>query len=168
MTKTLFKAALAATAATGLFASPAMAADTETFTATARIVSPLTLDKNADLDFGTITILPTLGAVGEDVSVGRVGGGANACGPNLSCTAPTPANFDVTGSINQGLDVTITPPTTLDFGANTVAFTLDAPSTVTLDATGAVVFEVGGTIRVLPSTVDGTYSAMMDVTVEYS
>lgn len=169
MTKFLTKAALAATVATGLFAAPAMAADTEEFTATARIVSPLTLTlDNGGLDFGTITILPTLAAAGEDVVVGRVGGGSDACGANLNCTAPTPAIFVVTGSINQGLDVSITPPATLDSGANTVAFTLDAPATVSLDAFGDASFDVGGTIRVLPSTVDGTYSATMDVTVEYS
>lgn len=169
MTKTLFKAALAATVATGLFASPATAADSETFDATARIVRPLTLTlTNGGLDFGTITILPTLVAPGEDVVVGRAGGGTTACGANLNCTAPTAAAFSVTGSIDQGLDVSIVAPATLDFGANTVAFTADAPGTVLLDNAGATTFEIGGTIRVLPSTVDGTYTNTVDVTVEYS
>ena len=52
--KTMFKAALAATVATGLFASPAMAANSATkpFTATAKIVKPLTLVNTSLLDFG--------------------------------------------------------------------------------------------------------------------
>ena len=167
MTKTLFKAALAATVATGIFAAPAMAADTETFTATARIVRPLVLTKVTDLDFGTITMLS--GLVSSDVDVGRVGGGASSCGANLACTAPTAASFTVTGSADQDLDVTIAAPATLDDGAgNSVNFAADAPVLVSLDSAGDASFEIGGTITVLSTTVDGTYSNTVDVTVEYS
>ena len=167
MTKTFIKAALAATVATSLFSAPAMAADTKPFTATARIVKPLILTNVDDLDFGTITMLPAL--TSSDVTVGRAGGGADACGADLSCTAPTPASFTVAGSASQDLDVTIAAPLTLDDGAgNSVAFSVDAPSLITLDALGATSFEIGGTITVLSSTVDGTYTNTVDVTVEYS
>lgn len=166
MTKTLFKAALAATVATGLFASPAMAADTEPFTATARIVSPLTLTNVDDLDFGTITMLT--GLVSSDVDVGRAGGGSDACGANLACTTPTPASFTVAGSINQPLSVSVVAPATLVSGANSVVFSVDAPTAVTLDVNGAASFEIGGTITVDAATVDGTYTNTVDVTVEYS
>ena len=88
MTKTLFKAALAATAATGLFASPAMAQSIEPFTATATIVKPLELTKVSDLDFGTITM--GSGLTSSDVVVTQSGAGST-CGANLTCTAPTPA-----------------------------------------------------------------------------
>ena len=58
--KTLTKAALAATVATGLFASPAFARQhrDRRFTANATIVKPLTHGQVNDLDFGTITMLP--------------------------------------------------------------------------------------------------------------
>lgn len=173
MTKFLTKAALAATVATGLFAAPAFAADTETFTATARIVSPLSLVKGDDLNFGTITKLPLLGAAGEDVVVGRDGAG-NDCGANLLCTAPTVATFTVSGSVGQELTVTTSAVTALDRvgGTESVAFVIDAPSTVDLagpgvDA-GTAAFEIGGTITVSSDTPDGSYSADVDVTVEYS
>ena len=170
MTKFLTKAALAATVATGLFATPALAADTERFTATARIVSPLALTKIVDLNFGTITKLP--GLVSSGVSVGRVGGGANVCGANLNCTAPTPARFSVSGSVGQGLTVTTSPLAVLTSGLNTVDFVIDAPAAVALagpgPSAGTVSFEIGGTITVRTATADGTYSGDVDVTVEYS
>lgn len=168
MTKFLTKAALAATVATGLFASPALAADTKPFTATARIVSPLTLTKNADLNFGTITMLT--GLTSSDVTVGQASAG-NACGANLACTTPSPASFDVAGSINQGVSITLAMPANpgqLMNGAASVAFVADAPASVTLDALGAASFTIGGTITVTSATTDGTYSNIVDVTVEYS
>ena len=173
MTKFLTKAALAATVATGLLATPAMAADTETFTARARIVSPLTLTKNTDLNFGTITMLPGLTSSTVVVARAGAGGGTTACGANLQCTAPTAASFSVTGSIGQGLTVTTSPLSVLTSGAgDTVGFAINAPTAVTLApagvGAGTVSFEIGGTLTVLAATVDGTYTGDVDVTVEYS
>lgn len=168
MTKFLTKAALAATVATGLFASPALAADTKPFTATARIVSPLTLTKTADLNFGTITKLT--GLASSNVTVGQTSAG-DACGANLACTTPAPASFDVAGSVNQGLTITLNTPANpglLMNGTASVAFATDAPASVTLDAMGAASFTIGGTITVTSTTTDGTYSNTVDVTVEYS
>ena len=168
MTNYLTKAALAATVATGLFAAPAMAADTETFTATARIVSPLTLTKNGDLSFGTITMLS--GLTSSDVTVGQVAAD-NACGANLSCTTPTAASFDVEGSVDQEVAITLAMPNNAGLlmnGAASVAFAADAPATVTLDSLGQASFTIGGTITVTSATTDGTYSNDIDVTVEYS
>ena len=168
MTKFLTKAALAATVATGLFASPALAADTEAFTATARIVSPLTLTNTADLNFGTITMLS--GLVSSDVVVSQDGSSDN-CGANLSCTAGSAASFDVEGSINQGVSITLDMPANpglLMNGAASVAFVADAPASVTLDGLGEASFNIGGTITVTSATTDGTYTNDIDVTVEYS
>ena len=175
MTKFLTKAALAATVATGLFASPALAADTEAFTATARIVSPLTLTNVNDLNFGTITKLPGLPVAGQAVVVGRSGGSAaTSCGANLLCTTPTVASFNVSGSIGQGLTVTTSAVTSLGRvgGGGSVAFAADAPGTVALAGpgvgAGTASFEIGGSITVSSATPDGSYTADVDVTVEYS
>lgn len=171
MTKTIIKAALAATVATGLFASPAIAADSETFTATARIVSPLTLTlDNGGLNFGTITKLPTLTT--DTVVVGRAGGTATtSCGADLACTTPTAAAFTVTGSADQAVGITFDMPANpglLMNGAASVPFTVDAPLSVTLSSLGTVSFEIGGEITVSSTTGDGTYENDVDVTVEYS
>lgn len=173
--KTLIKAAVAATVATGLFASPALAATTTgnsavaPFTAKAKIVKPLTLVKATDLDFGTITMGALL--TSSKVVVGRTGGASDACGAELTCSAPTAASFDVTGVALQQLDITLSRVpagllNTLD-ATKSVAFTVDPDTTVTLDAAGAASFDIGGAITVLSSTVDGDYSNTMDVTVSY-
>jgi Domain of unknown function (DUF4402) len=169
--KTLIKAALAATVATGLFASPALAANTATapFTAKAKILKPLTLTKAADLDFGTITMGAAL--TSSNVVVGRSGGAATACGANLTCSAPTAAVFNATGVALQQLNVTLTnvPATLVNTVDSTksVAFSVDPDATVSLDALGAGSFDIGGSITVLASTPDGQYNGTVDVTVSY-
>ena len=167
--KTMFKAALAATVATGLFASPAMAANSAKtpFTATAKIVKPLTLVKNVNLDFGIITMDPTF--AGADVSVSQAG--VVACGTGLVCTGtPTAAEFKASGVAGQGLTVTVQPIASLKdlVSGDTLAFVADAPSSVTLDTTGVKTFNIGGKITVPADTSDGTYGADIDVTVTYS
>ena len=167
--KTMFKAALAATVATGLFAAPALAANTDTkpFTATARIVKPLTLTKTANLDFGIITMGATF--AGANVSVSQAG--VVACGTGLTCTGtPTAAAFDVTGVANQGLTVQVQPIALLTdiVSGDTLAFTASAPGSITLDSAGLDTFNIGGTITVPADTSDGTYGADINVTVTYS
>ena len=170
--KILTKAALAATVATGLFASPAFAApaDTESFTAKAKIIKPVTMTNLTDLDFGTVTMNPTL--TSETVTVSDAPGSIAVCGSaQLGCSGGAPANFTLTGGVaGQSIQVTYnTPPSVLTHtnGSSTVGFTLDAIESVPLDTTGAGTFSVGGTITVLASTVDGDYSADVDVVANY-
>jgi hypothetical protein len=169
---TLTKAALAATVATGLFASPALAANSATkpFTAKATILKPLTLAKATDLDFGTITMGAAL--TNSNVVVGRTGGASTSCGANLTCSPnPVAASFNVTGVALQQLNITLSNVpagliNTLD-ATKSVGFTVDPDTTVTLDGLGAGSFDIGGAITVLSSTVDGDYSNTVDVTVTY-
>lgn len=165
----LSKAALAATVATALVATPAFAAnsDVKPFTATAKIVKPLILTKVKDLDFGTITMGNAL--TSSNVTVDQAGT-APTCGANLTCSAPTAASFTVAGVGTQTLTVSLgTPPTklvnTLD-DTKSVPFTVDAPATVSLTS-GSGSFGIGGLITVASGTVDGDYSATMNVTVSY-
>ena len=109
--KTLIKAALAATVATGLFAAPAFAApntDSADFTARAKIVKAVTLTKNSNLNFGTITMMNAL--TFETVKVGQTPAG-NSCGTGVgvTCSFPTQAaaTFTVTGVPTQALDVVV-------------------------------------------------------------
>ena len=168
--KTLIKAAVAATLATGLCAAPAFAApntDSADFTAKARIVKAVTLVKNSDLDFGTITMLSTL--TSQTVTVGQ--DNSQACGgADLTCVFPTQAaaTFTVTGVPTQPLDVTLVAPTSLtDVGGNLVAFRPDFPATVTVAAGGTVDFGIGGEIDVVSATKDGAYNGDLVVTVTY-
>ena len=170
--KTLFKAALAATVATGVFAAPAMAApaDTATFSAKAVIVKPVTIANDSALDFGTTTMNPSL--ISATVTVADATGSVAVCSSTqLSCSGGAPAPFTLTGGV-AGQTITIsydTPPAELTHtdGVSTVDFSLDAVENVLLDSNGEGSFNVGGTITVVDATVDGAYSAEVDVVANY-
>ena len=168
--KTLIKAAVAATVATGLFAAPAFAApntDKANFTANAKIVKAVTLAKKSDLDFGTITMLSTLTT--QTVKVNQ--DNTTACGgTDLTCSFPTQAaaTFTVTGVPTQALTVTLAAPTNLnDVNGNLVAFRPSYPSSVTVDTNGTKDFAIGGEIDVVSATKDGVYKGDLIVTVTY-
>lgn len=168
MTKFLTKAALAATVA--LFATPAFAAPSSAnvdFTAKAKIIKAVTIVKNSDLDFGTITMLSTLTA--QTVTVGQTNT-KNCGGAALTCSFPAQAaaTFTVTGVPNQALDISLTGPAVLtNATSDTVAFRPSAPASITVAAGGTVSFGIGGDIDVISATKDGDYSAIVNVTATY-
>jgi len=171
MTKFVRLAALAAAAtlaATPAFAAPVSASPAAK--AHARIVKPLTLTANRDLDFGTIVV----GALGgtQTVSVSQAGA-LGGCSGALTCSGtPASAEYTVTGTNNMTINVTATASNltnTTSGGSETLVFTPNAPATVALGNSGAagVDFNVGGSIDIDPTTVDGLYIGDMDVTVDY-
>lgn len=167
MTKTFVKGALFAAAATLVAATPASAAP-EPFQAKANIVKPLTIQKVTDLNFGTITMEPAL--TSANVVVSAASGATAVCDTNLTCdTASTsgPASFTIGGVGSQVVSLNYgTVPTVLKSGTNTVAFTKDGQSSITLSA-GAATLYVGGTITVTDSTKPGAYSADLEVSASY-
>ena len=173
MTKFLTKAALAATVATSLFAVPAMAAPAGTgqFDANARIVKPVTLTKNTNLDFGTTVMNSSL--TSATVSVGGAAGEVAVCSSTmLTCANGFPASFDLTSGVrNETVQISFdNPPTKLDHASivgSSVPFSLDAVADVLLDANGEGSFFVGGNITVASTTDDGLYSATVDVVANY-
>src|SRR5262249_51036705 len=122
MKKLLISAgALAALAIT----TPATAANTAQTNATVNIVSPLTLDKHTDLNFGTV-VGPF---AGETVHVDMAG--ARTCG-GLTCSGTYgAATFTVSGTPNQAVTLTIPSSVTLNgsvSGSLTVDMSGDTPS----------------------------------------
>lgn len=172
MTKFLTKAALAATVATSLFAAPAFAAPAgnANFIAKAKIVKPVTITNLTDLEFGTVTMNPTL--TSEKVTVGNAAAAIAVCGSaQLTCQNGGSADFTLSGGVaNQAITLTYdTPPTKLTHtnGTATVNFTPNTISNVTLSATGTGAFSVGGEITVVTATIDGDYSATVNVVANY-
>lgn len=167
MTKTFLKGALLAVAAVA--ATPA-AANPEQFTANATIVKPLEITKVDDLNFGTITMGSAL--VSSNVTMDPSDSSQAQCGANLTClqTDSKPGKFTVAGVGTQTVDLDYgTPPSTLDLvggTTETVAFTLDAPSSVGL-TDGDGTFYVGGSITVASTTAPGTYQGDLEVTASY-
>ena len=165
---------MAAVAALALTATPAFAAPTppnQNATATARIIKPLTLTWVQDLDLGTILLSGPGAWSGAVVGVSQAGV-LSCVNPNVTCSgAVQAARYNVRGTNNQV--VTITAPNVTLTNANdptqTLLMTVSSPGTVTLTSSGVPGddFDLGGSITVDSTTVDGVYSGLFDVTVDY-
>ncbi|HWC55936.1 MAG TPA: DUF4402 domain-containing protein [Sphingomicrobium sp.] len=136
----------------------------------ATVVKPLTLTKIQDLNFGTVMLKTGVWA-GATVSVSRTG--VRSCAnANTICTdTATQAQFNAAGSNSQTVKVTA-PNVTLvnqSDATKTLLLTVDAPATIALPNSGnkGLDFGVGGSITLTSTTVPGTYSGTLNVTVDY-
>ena len=173
MTKFARLAALAAAAT--LVAAPALAAPVAadpTAKARARIVKPLTLTADRDLQFGTI--VNGLAAGGTRlISVDQAGALTGCDATVVVCSGTTTsAEYTITGT-NQMTVRVLTAATSLrnttSGGNELLPFTYDAPTTVPLGNSGAagVQFQVGGEFTISDTTVGGDYVGDLLVTVDY-
>ena len=149
-------------------AAPA-AAVTQNASVNANVVRPLTLVSLQDLDLGTITLKPGTW-LGATVGISRTG--AFTCNANTVCTgAPHVARYKVTGS-NKMVVLITAPSVTLvnqSDSTKTLAMTLDNPRQVTLTSSGEPGnnFDLGGSISLSSTTVEGSYTGTLAVTVDY-
>jgi hypothetical protein len=169
--KTILHIALAVSAVT-LSVTPALAVgpSDKNATAAARVVKPLTLSWQRDLDLGTVVLGP---GAWTGASVGITRGGVFSCAnANTTCSGATQtAQYKVTGTNNQV--VTVTAPnvtlTNQNDNVSTLVMTVDNPGTVNLGNSGStgLTFALGGSINVASTTPDGTYFGTFNVTVNY-
>ena len=154
-----------------LASAPAQAATPTTqATANARIVKPLTLDSAQNLDLGTIVLS---GTAPYTDTVGIAQDGTPTCGADVTCSGTmTTAQYTATGT--QGQTLTVAGSATIPLVNQTqtsadLTLTVDYPTagSVVLDATGAVTFDVGGSIQVSDTTADGVYEGTFDITADY-
>jgi hypothetical protein len=137
---------------------------------TARIVKPLTLAWVRDLDLGTIVLSGAGTWTGATVSISRTTGALTCTNSNVTCSgAVQTAQYRVTGTNNQTVQVSAPNFTLTGPGGATLPFTVDGPGTVNLGNSGAagLVFDLGGSITVASTTADGTYTGTFNVTVNY-
>jgi hypothetical protein len=154
LTKLFMSAILLAGLTTG-----ANAQSTATATTTATLISPISIAKDADMNFGQIAASGTAGTVvlgyANDASVF---GGVSS--PDGGATATT-ASFIVTGAATNGFSVTI--PTSIqltDGGSNTLSvtdFTADLGAVSAL-VDGTKTIKIGATLTVPANAVAGTYT----------
>jgi hypothetical protein len=135
----------------------------------ATIVRPLTLVRVADMDFatlgvttgGTATINPVSGAMTVTGGLSQLGG------------TPSPARYAGAASKQTVVNIRIPNQPVLIRrvgGTETLsvsAFTLDGQSKKVLAQQQSFNFAVGATITVPSGTVDGLYTGVLDVTVQY-
>ena len=164
----------AAVAALALGAAPALAAPVgpdRNATATARIVKPLVLTWEQDLDLGTILLSGPGAWTGAVVGVSQAGV-LSCVNTNVTCSgAVQAARYNVAGTNNQVVNITAPNVTLVNQNDNsqTLLMTVSSPGTVTLTNSGAPGsdFSLGGSISVSSTTLDGVYLGTFNVTVDY-
>ena len=168
--------------ATALPTGPAWAGPigaTASGTAMATVVEPITVTREADLDFGTITVSPAAGGtviLAPLTAAASYGGGVTGvCGQ--ACAAPHPARFAVRGQPGRAYQVTLparlaiavpggSAPVTVD---SLVAFAPSSPQSGRgiLSAAGQDRFEVGGTLHLPAAAPEARYTTQVPVIVDY-
>jgi hypothetical protein len=162
---------LAAVAATLVAATPAVAQQASA-TAEARgvVLSPLTLTKVTDLDFGTVAATSALGtvSVNADTGIRTVSGGVVAVPSAFSR-----ARFDGLAQAATSVQLTLIPPTgnILVSGSNSVGvsnMSFDSAGDVrVVPAGGSFSAYVGADFDIAANQPNGTYSALFQVTADY-
>ena len=145
-------------------------------TAGATVIAPLAINRSANLSFGSFAP-GTGGSVTVSTSGARVVDNAILSSVD---SAPTAAQFEVSGDPAATFDITIVASTTLDDGAGhsmalvTCSDLMGANTTSgnvasgMLSAGGTQSLFVGGTLSVAAAQVPGLYSGSIAVTVEYN
>jgi hypothetical protein len=176
-----FKLTLAALAATAAFASPAMAqtvvADGDP-QARGVVLSPLTLTKLADLNFGTV-LVDNLngGTVTINADTGnRTFGGAGGVTP-VASDAGNRGSFQGTGDAGEQVILTLTPPAGNVLGGPGTAtiavtsFVLDSAgasgASRTIPTGDTFIVGVGGTFAIAADQANGVYTADFTLTAQY-
>ena len=159
--------ALALSLPAAALAAPVVA--TPRASAGAQVLRPLTLQRQADLDFallgvttgGTATINPVTGQMTLSSGLLHLGGTPSPARYVGAASKQTVVNIRVP---NQPVLITRVGGTeTLSVGS----FTLDGQDKRTLAQAQSFSFAVGARITVPAGTVDGIYSGEIDVTVQY-
>ncbi|CAM4174768.1 DUF4402 domain-containing protein [Flavobacterium weaverense] len=172
MNKIKFLAILAIAA----FSNIANAQSSATASATATIVTPISITNTADMSFGMIAVNGSAGTVILSSDGGTIESGVTLQTGALSTPAKA-AGFDVAGTANYGYSITIpTGDVTLTNPLNSSTMTISrfTSSLVggksTLNDLGKSSFTVGGTLNVAAGQVAGVYKndKAITVTVNYN
>lgn len=184
------KLAVLATATAAFAATPAAAQDASdsTGTASVNIVSPMTLTKQADLDFGTV-ILGAAGWASGSVQVDDAD--ARSC-VTVVCTDAIGASAEYLLEATGDTTVSVSIPDTVEIALttdNTKKLTVDLEPelassitgttnyddsvadvyTFTMDSSGSQTLKFGGSIDLVEGSVqDGLYTGPFTVTADYN
>jgi len=150
-------------------AAAAAAPVTRSANVEAAILSPLSVIKRADLDFGTIVVTGAGTAVIDPMSSSlTTTGGATKAG-----AAAHPALFTSTGSKNAVVHIRVptTPITVTRVGGTETmtvgTWTLDGLANRKIPLNTTFDFAVGATLNVNTNQVPGTYRGTFTITVQY-
>jgi len=160
--------ALLALPLAALVSTPAPAA-TASATVNASVIRPVTFTASGSLNFGTIVINTLTANRRVTLSPANV----LTCGgtSELICSGATSIpTYNVQGTNKQVFTINKTPSMlTNSLNGSTLTLTPIGPASVTLTNSGAPGndFTIGGSIVITPTTGEGVYTGVVNVTVEY-
>lgn len=130
-------------------------AATENGSATATVVTPVTVTQSQELNFGQFAAGDTAGTV----VISTAGAHSQTGGVVLmsGSTGQQAGQFDITGEGDNAISVTVGSTATLSDGTNTMAVTIDATPPTQLTS-GSATLNVGGTLSVDANQPAGTYN----------
>lgn len=150
-------------------AVPAAAAATQTTAGQVSILSPLSVLKTADLNFGDLIVSGTGTAVMDPVA----GSLTTTGGVTKAGTAAHAAQFTGTGSKNSIVHIRVptTPITVTRVGGTETmtvsSWTLDQSANLKVPPNDIFAFAVGATLNVGAGQASGIYTGTFQVTVQY-
>jgi hypothetical protein len=155
----------------GIFSTTSVLAQASaTATASATIVTPISISKNTDMNFGNIATDGSVGTVVLSPSNGRTSTG----GVTLPATTGTvtAASFTVSGSGSYTYAITLPSSVTITSGSDqmTVDTFTSTPSTTGTLSSGEQIITIGATLNLVASQAEGTYTSgtPFAVTVNYN
>ena len=170
ITKVLAIAAIALVSANSSFAQATTSAS-----ASATIITPITIVKATDMNFGNVAVSASLAGtvVMSPASVRTAAGGGGVTLPAVTGTVAA-ASFTVSGQANYTYAITLPSSCTItDASSHTMTvdgFTSDPATTGALSGTGSQTLNVGATLNVSAAQAAGTYTnaSGVAVTVNYN
>ncbi|NLR80213.1 DUF4402 domain-containing protein [Chitinophaga eiseniae] len=151
----------------------AVAQETASATATATIVTPISITKTVDMNFGNVAVQSTTGGTVVLTPAGVRSSTAGVTLPSTATGTVTAASFTVNGTGNYTYAITLpSSALTITSGSNTMTvtnFTSTPSGTGTLTA-GTQTLNVGATLNVTAAQPAGTYvsGTPFNVTVNYN
>lgn len=172
--KNIFKA-IAVTAAVVAFSNASFAQATATASCSANIITPISISKTTDMNFGNVAVSATLSGTVVLAPAGTrtTGGGGGVTLPSTTGTVSAAA-FTVSGQASYTYAITLPSSCTISDGSShtmTVnGFTSSPSSTGTLSTGGTQTLTVGATLNVSAAQAANSYtnSTGVPVTVNYN
>lgn len=158
--------------AIAVFATSSVHAATQaTANASATVLSPISISKVDDMNFGSFVAGPS--ASGSVTLTAASSTSRSGTGVVLDTgSTGSAAKFSITGLSNGVFSITLPTSVTLTATGGTMTvdtFTTDlSPTAATLSAGGLADMYVGATLQVGAAQADGTYTGTFDVSVDYN
>lgn len=149
-----------------ILSASTFAQSSQTATATATLITPISISVDNNMQFGTIAASAAAGTVSLDTATNSRSATGGVYLQSGGAAAQI-AQFTVTGEANHSFAVSSPEAISLDrSGGGSLSLALTAvTSPSTLDETGNAIIKIGGTLSVPGAALAGVYTNTTDLTV---